>query len=349
MIGRILLLATVVLLAGPAIASTSAHHVPVPGDGFAYNETIALGSGVGNYTGYTETTAINGSLTVTAVLPNGTASDFYYNVNAYENNQGAEQNWTSSGRFSFSARSFLYVNGTDNLSGYVNPYVWFFMNNSLPVGATFYLLNTGMTVVATAYDYRLDTAAGTYVTAIFAEGNGTFQRNDEYGLFNATYNWKAYFDPSTGYIIGYLYTEQDSDGAGDGFTVTDTLAVTHTSYPLTAGIAPPSSSSSGGQTTDWVLIVVVLVVLVLVIVIVALAVSRFRRRRALPRHSGTGQMTFAPPPVGPPPPGIQLTPAGQPAVQQIIIKETVKVNCRYCGSLIDSTAEKCPFCGATRT
>jgi rubrerythrin len=44
-----------------------------------------------------------------------------------------------------------------------------------------------------------------------------------------------------------------------------------------------------------------------------------------------------------------LTPSGQPAVQQIIIKETVKVNCRYCGSLIDSTAETCPFCGATRS
>jgi hypothetical protein len=349
MIGRILLLSAIVLLAGPAIGATSAHYSPAPGDAFAYNETAALGNGTGNYTGYSETTAINGSLRVTAILPNGTESAFYYNANSYQNNQGGRQSWTSSGRFTFSARSFLYVNGTDNLTGYVNPYVWFFTNDSLPVGATFYLLNTRMTVVATSYDYALKTAAGTYVTAIFAEGNGSFPRNDAYGVFAATYNWKAYFDPSTGYVIGYRYTEQDKDGVGDGFTVTDTLTVTHTSYPLTAGVAPPPSSGSGGPGTDWLLIATVLVVVVLILGVVALAVSRSRRKRALPRHSATGQVTFAPPPIGPPPPGIHLTPSGQPGVQQIIIKETVKVNCRYCGSLIDSTAEKCPFCGATRT
>jgi hypothetical protein len=201
-----------------------------------------------------------------------------------------------------------------------------------------------MKVVATSDDYALQTAAGTYVKAIFAEGNGSYQPNS---TFTATYNWKAYFDPSTGYIIGYLYTEQDSDGVGDGYTITDTLTVTHTSYPLTAGVAPPPSSGSGGQGTDWVVIAVVVVVVVLILSVIAFAVSR--RRHALPRHSATGQVTFTPPAFGPPPPGIHLTPGGQPAVQQIIIKETVKVNCRYCGSLIDSTAEKCPFCGATRT
>jgi len=84
-------------------------------------------------------------------------------------------------------------------------------------------------------------------------------------------------------------------------------------------------------------------------VIIALLVARSRRRHPLPQHSGTGQVAYTPPPMGPPPPGIHLTPSGQPAVQQIVIKETVKVNCRYCGNLIDSTAEKCPFCGAART
>jgi hypothetical protein len=349
MIGRIILLSAVVLLAGPAVGGTSAHYTPAPGDGFAYNETVALGDGTGNYSGYTETTVINGSIGVTAVLPNGTESAFYYNANSYQNNQGGHQSWTSSGRFTFSARSFLYVNGTDNQTGYVNPSVWFFMNDSLPVGATFYVLSTGMTVVATSYDFALGTAAGTYVTAIFAEGNDSYQRNDAYGVFNATYHWKAYFDPSTGYIIGYVYTEQDSDGTGDGFTVTDRLTVTHTSYPLTAGVAPPPTSNSSGQGTDWLLVAVVLIVVVLFVVVGVVAFALSRSRRRLPKHSATGQVTFAPPPLGPPPPGIRLTPSGQPPVQQIIIKETVKVNCRYCGSLIDSTAEKCPFCGAART
>ncbi|MGD0588257.1 MAG: zinc ribbon domain-containing protein [Thermoplasmata archaeon] len=349
MIGRVLLLSGLLLLAVLSFGGASAHYTPLPGDQFSYNEAIALSGGTGNYSGYTESTSTNGSLSVASVLPNGTESALYYNVNSYQNNQGSQQTWTSSGRFTFSATTFLYVNGTDNQTGYTNPYVWFFMNNNLPVGASFTLLNSGLSVVSTSENYALETAAGTYVKAIFTEGNGSYQRNDAYGVFAASYNWKAYFDPSTGYVLGYVYIEQDSDNAGDGFTITDTLSVTHTSYALTPGSAPPASSSgTGGSTSNLLLIVAVLVVVVVIIVIVVVAVSRSRRNHPLPRHSATGRMTFSPP-LGPPPPGIQLTPSGQPAVQQIIIKETVKVNCRYCGALIDSTAEKCPFCGAART
>jgi len=350
MMGRFLALSVLVLLVGLSIVAAGTHYTPNSGDRFDYSETIVLGDGAGNYSGYTESTVINGSLWVIAVAANGTESASYYNANSYQNNQASQQARTSSGRFTFSAETFLYVNGTDNETGYVNPYVWFFIDNSLASGGSFYLLSSPMTVVATADNYALDTAAGATVKAIFAEGNGSYPRDDAYGAFTATYNWKAYFDPATGYIIGYLYTEQDIDTAGDGFTITDTLAVTHTSYPLTPGVASSSSSSSSGQGTDWTLVAIAVVVVVVIIIVIAvLAISRARRRTPIPKHSATGQVTFAPPPVGPPPPGIHLTPSGQPAVQQIIIKETVKVNCRYCGSLIDSTAEKCPFCGATRS
>jgi hypothetical protein len=350
MIRLALLLSVLLFLAAPTISVSGSHYTPARGDQFAYNETVALGAGMGDYQGYTESTVINGSLGVTAVLPNGTESAFYYNRDSYQNNTGAQYSWTSSGTFTFSDLTFYYVSGTDNQTGYSNPRVWFLMDNSLTVGSTFYLLNTQMTVVSTSFNYALKTAAGAYVKAIFAEGNGSFQRNDAYGVFTASYNWKAYFDPTTGYIVGYAYTEQDSDPSGDGFTLTDTLAVTHTSYALTPGVAPPpSSSGSGSALSTWLLPVIVVLVVVIVVVVVVLALSRSRRGRALPKHSPTGQMTFTAPPPGPPPPGIQLTPSGEPAVQQIVIKETVKVNCRYCGALIDSTAEKCPFCGAART
>jgi hypothetical protein len=352
MIGRVLILSVLLLLAGLAVGAAGGHSTPAPGDQFAYNETIVLNNGVGiDYSGYTQSTVINGSLGVTAVLPNGTESAAYYNANSYSDSNGAAYGWTSSGRFTFSAQTFRYVTGTDNQTGYSGSQVWFFMNNSLPVGATFFLLGDQMTVVSTSYDYALDTVAGTYVKAIFTEGTGYFAWSDGYNLYNATYDWKAYFDPTTGYIIGYVYTEQDittNNTSGDGFTMTDTLAVTHTTYALTPGVAPPPSSGSGGG-TDWTLIAVVLVVIVVIIVMVALAISRSRRRRPIPKHSATGQVSYAAPPMGPPPPGIHLTPSGEPAVQQIIIKETVKVNCRYCGSLIDTTATTCPFCGATRS
>ncbi|MFZ0890959.1 MAG: zinc ribbon domain-containing protein [Thermoplasmata archaeon] len=349
MIGRIALLSALFVLAGVAVGISNAHYTPAPGDQFAYNETVVVGSGTGNYSGYTESTVINGSLGVTAVLPNGTESAYYYNANFYENNQGAQSSWTAGGKFTFSAQTFLYVNGTDNQTGYVNPYVWFFMNNSLTTGSSFYLLNTAMKVVSPNYDFALDTAAGSYVKTVFTEGNGSYVRNDAYGMFNAVYNWKSYFDPGTGYIVGYVYTEQDSDGAGDGFTLTDTLSVTHTSYALTPAAGPPAPSGSSGSGTNWTLIAIVVVIVVVIIIVIAYALSRSRRAPSLPQHSATGRVSYAPPPMGPPPPGISLTPSGQPAVQQIIIKETVKVNCRYCGALIDSTAERCPNCGAPRT
>jgi hypothetical protein len=359
MITRVVLLSVLVLLGGLSVGGVSAHHIPSVGDRFAYSETSVVSNGVGaDYQGYTQSTVINGSLAVTGVLPNGTESALYYNVDHYSDNTGAQYSWTSplpgqSGAFTFSAETFQYVQGTDNQTGDANSEVWFLVNNSLPVGASFSILGDPMTVVSTSYDFALQTAAGAYVQSIFTEGTGNFTWGDGYNLFDATYDWKAYFDPATGYILGYLYTEHDittNNTSGDGFTYTDTLAVTYTSYPLTPGVAPSSSSSSGGQSSDWILIGLVLAVIVVVVaVVVALAVSRSRRRGAIPKHSATGQVSYAAPPLGPPPPAINLTPSGQPAVQQIIIRETVKVNCRFCGSLIDSTAEKCPFCGATRS
>ena len=343
------LLAGLALLAS-ATGSTGAHYAPATGDAFSYDETISVANGTGNYTGYTETTAINGSLGVTGAPANGTDPAYYYNLNRFQNNQGASSSWVASGRFTFSTHTFHYVNGTDNQSGYVNPYVWFFMDNSLAVGAPFFLLNSQMTVVNTSFAYGLNTAAGSYVTAIFAEGTGSYQRHDVYGSFTATYDWKAYFDPGTGYMIGYVYTEQDVDGAGDGFSYADTLGVTHTSYPLTATSAPPPPPPPmTSRTPSTAFLVFTLSGLVIVVLVVVIAVAFLRRRPRLQPHPEGGQMSYALPPAGPAPPPIHLTPSDEPAVQQIVIRETVKVKCQYCGALIDSTLPRCPNCGAART
>jgi hypothetical protein len=346
MIGRIVALAAAGLLVVTVLGVAGAHYIPTTHDGFSYDETVAVSDGYGDYQGYTESTVINGSVTVTGVLPNGTDEAYYYNANTYTNVTGAYQHWLSYGSFTFSPDTFHYVNGTDNQTGYVDPYVWFFIDNSVGPGATVNLLNSAFTVVSTSYTYALDTSAGTNVDSIYIEGNGSYLRDDVYGRFTADYNWQAYFDPGTGYIIGYVYTEQDSNSSGDGFTLTDTLGVTHTSYPLTA-VAASSSSSGGGS--GWIVLVAILAVVVVVLAVIAALVLRAHRRHPLPTHSATGQVSYTPPPPGPAPPPVHLTPSGQPAVQQIVIKETVKVNCRYCGALIDTTVDKCPFCGATRS
>ncbi|MCI4324618.1 MAG: zinc ribbon domain-containing protein [Thermoplasmata archaeon] len=353
MIGRFLLLglAVVVLSLSPAGASgASTHYVPKAGDGFHYTEVIALSNGQGNYSGYTEDTFINGTIGVTGIQPNGTENASYSNSNFYENNQGQSTAWSSSGTFTFSATTYHYVQGTDNQTGDNGTEVWFFANNSLGAGATFYVLTTPVKVVSVNTSFALPAEGGKYVAAIYAEGNGTFQRNDVYGVFSASYTWQEYFDPSTGYLVGYVYTEQDNDGAGDGFTITDSLGVSSTTYALTPGAAPPPSPAPTSSTNDALVAAVVLVVVALIVVGIYLLV-RSRRPSGLRPHSGSGPVGYAPPPAayGMPPAPLNLSSSGQPPVQQIIVRETVKVPCRYCGTLIDSTATICPKCGAPRT
>jgi hypothetical protein len=344
---RALALASSLLLLVFLVPGASAHYVPTAADTFHYAETIALSGGFGDYLGYTETTYLNGSIHVTAVAANGTESATYATTYHYVNSTGANQTGSGSGVFTFSAVNFSYVQGTDNQSGYSHPFVWFFMNNSLPVGAHFTDLNTQMQVLSLDDDYALGTAAGAYVVTISTLGTGAFPRDDSYGMFNATYSWQSFFDPNTGYIVGYLYTEHDQNGSGSGFTLVDHLGVTNTSYSLTPGSAPSPSQSP--MSTEALIAVLGIVIVVVLIVVVWAVLRRSRRGAPLPRHSARGQVTFAPPVGGGAPPPIHLTPTGEPAVQQIVVKETVKVNCRYCGSLIDSTVTNCPFCGAART
>ncbi len=291
-----------------------------------------LGSGTGDYAGYTEHMIVDGTEKMTGVFGNGTVSADYNFTWTWSNNTGGTMTERSSGNFTFSSNSFLYVKGTDNLTGYVNPTVWFYIDNSTLKGGTFYLLNTLMTVTSTSYSYYLP-SQNRNVNTILAEGTSYYQRDDVYGQFNAAYTWKAYFDPATGYIIGYDYNEQDRSPSGTGFTYTESLYVTSTSYPLTTATANPDLSQYVGY-------IAIAAFLAIVVIVGVLLYAISKSRRTLPKH---------PLPLERPPPTIDLTPKKQPPVQQIVIKEVVKVKCRYCGALIDSTVQFCPFCGAPRT
>ena len=412
---------------GPASGPTG-HSIPRVGDALNFSETISVTNGTGNYSHYSETDSVAGNLTVTGTSAGGidTVAFRYVVTTVTSGSQVVEGSTTQSGTFTFNATTFEFVSGTDDEPAYADEPVWFYMNNSLPVGGGLDPLDTPMTVESTDLSYPLGTAAGANVQTIYADGSGTYVRDDAYGVFNATYDWRSYFDPATGYIVASSYVEQDSNGRGDGFVYTDTVEVTKTSYPLASAASPatytvtftasglpagtpwtvifngvaegsrgtaiafpgvlgatylyvvtapgytptPSvattvvsstsygvdvafakNSSGGPGPTSWLPYVVAAVaVAVLVAVLVVVAARRARRGPRLPRHPMGGAPQYgAPPAAGPPPPPISLSPTDQPRVQQVVVKEVVKVNCRYCGSLIDSTAEKCPFCGATRT
>lgn len=326
-------------------APVAAAYVPHAGDHFSYYEVQNLGSGTGDYAGYSEQTIVNGIETMNGLNADGTVSANFSYSWTFENSTGTTETGNSSGEFTFSPVTFLYVNGTDDQTGYVNPTVWFCMDNSIPAGGTFSLLNTEMTVISKSYSYYLPSQSRN-LNVIFAQGDSSYQRNDVYGQFSAAYTWKAYFDPSTGYIIGYSYSEDDTNSSGTGFSYTENLYVNSTSYPLTAAVASNPGEGNSSQIQYFSFIIVIVIVLI-VIAILLYALSR-RSRRTLPKHPYQKPYQQQPPPLGPPPENIDLTPK-QPPVQQIVIKEVVKVKCRYCGALIDSTAQVCPICGAPRT
>ena len=188
----------------PAVAA----YTPHVGDHFSYYEVTNLGSGTGNYAGYTEQATYNGAETINGVDSDGTVAAHYSYSYTWSNSTGSTETGSPSGDFTFSPVTFLYVNGTDDQTGYVNPTVWFVMDNSVSLGSTFSLLNTQMTIISKNYSYYLSSQSQN-VNVIFAQGTSSYQRNDAYGQFTATYTWKAYFDPSTGYIVGYDYVEHD--------------------------------------------------------------------------------------------------------------------------------------------
>jgi hypothetical protein len=319
-----------------------ASYAPHQGDYFSYNETQTLSNGTGDYSGYSEQTTITGTETVNGINPDGNVSTSYSWTSSWSSSDGGTETNSSSGTFTFSPLTFLYVNGTDDQTGYVNPTVWFYIDNSIPKGGTFYLLNTLMTVTNENYSYFLP-PENRSVYAISTIGSSNYQRNDAYGQFTATYTWNAYFDPASGYIIGYNYVEQDTNPSGTGFTYTETLYINSASYSLTT--APTNNQNGGNLNLTQYAGYIAAAIIIAVIAIIAYAASR---RRKLPKHPSQ-QLVYTPPTAPPPPPqDIDLTPK-QPSVQQVVIKEVVKVKCRYCGALIDSTAEKCPFCGAPRT
>lgn len=323
-------------------------YTPQKGDYFDYSETITVNNGTGSYSGYTDQTTATGAEQLESV--NGSiVTTSYHTSYQFSNSQGSSTSSSSSGVFSWSSSTLAYVNGTDDQIGYATPiYVWFAMNPSLPVGATFQVLNTQFTVLSKNDSLQLPSEGDRYVQTIRAMGTGQYQRNDSYGVFTASYTWNEYFDPSTGYIVAYNYAEQDSgqyQGQPGSFAYTDNLYVTQTSYGLTSVIVQTTTVSS--SSTDLALApgtLVALVVVILVIIAALLLVRRRRRGSPLPEHSPTPVANLPPSPETPES-NVDL---GTKPPEQVVIREVAKVNCKYCGTLIPTTVDRCPHCGAPR-
>jgi hypothetical protein len=360
-LSRVLAAGLLALLVAVSIAGNIqpvSAYTPQKGDSFAYSETTAVNNGQGSYTGYTDQLLTTGMEQMDSVNGSLVSASYSYSYQ-YSNNQGNSTSSSSSGKFSWSAGNFTYVNGTDDQEGfgglsYSRPlYVWFAMNPSLPIGSTFYVLNSQFSVLSKNYSLAL-TTEGKDVQVIQTQGTGQYQRNDSYGVFTASYTWYEYFDPTTGYLVGYNYVEQDSgqyQGQAGGFTYTDGLYVTSTSYALTAATAPPSTTTTSGGITltggpsPYQNYLAYLGFGVLLVVVIAIYAATRRRGKPLPKRSPPPPESRSGPPPAPFRSGIDL---GSRPPEQVVIRDVAMVNCKYCGTLIPSTAERCPYCGGPR-
>jgi len=243
----VVLLLLFLFLSLTTMRSASAAFSPKQGDFFRYTEMINLGNGTGNYLGYTENENATGGENVTGVSGSIVSMNYGYSY-TWHNSSGTTLTGSSGGPYTFSDTTFLYVNGSDNETSfggikYTDPAVWFAMNSSLPAGSNFTILNSQLKIVSRNATVFVPTQS-VIVSAILAQGSGSYQRNDIYGEFNAAYSWSVWYDPSTGYIIGYNYVEHDTNATGDGFTYSDKLYVSASSYPLSV-----LTLSTHGETT----------------------------------------------------------------------------------------------------
>jgi hypothetical protein len=339
------------LLTAAGVGGTEATgYTPRPNDTFTYRETINVNNGQGSYSGYTDQTLVTGTEMMKSVS-GSTVLAHYSNTYSFSNNQGSSYTNSSSGDFTWSAANYQYVNGTDNQVGYSSPvYVWFAMDPSLPASSTFYALNTQMTVQSKNISFLLLGNGTQWVQTISTEGSGQYQRHDSYGTFTASYTWDEYFDPTTGYIVGYHYVEQDNgqyQGQTGSFTYTDDFYVISTSYtlapasPATTTAVTTGTENAPGPGLDLGLLAIGVLAAFVLILIVAVAVTRRSKKGSLPQHS--------PQPAAPGPAQWQSNvELGSRPPEQVVIRDVAKVACKYCGTMIPTTADTCPYCGGPR-
>lgn len=332
-------------LAGVAMPAFHAQNATSSNLFFNYKEQAIITNGRGNYSGYYSNAWINGTESLAQIHSRGNVSmNYNYSCSIKSSGFNYINKDMAKGNFSFSTISCKYTNGTDNETGYTNPYVWFYTNNTISPNTEKELLNTRMKVISTDYSY-LPKGSSKYITTIYLRGNGTYIRKDSYGTFNATYNWNAYYDKASGFIVAYTYSEVDSNGKGDGFACTNTLYVSNSSYgvhisPLQPGVQKPSAF-------PYSLIAIISLLAFAIIIVIAVAYVNANKHKIKKHSNGGGPVKMSENSEGRNETDIHLDPESK-GTEQVVIKEIVKVKCQYCGALIDSTAEKCPFCGAPR-
>jgi len=257
------LLALLLPLAAPADARD-----PEAGDFIAYSWARHVGSGSGEYAGYSDNTYSSARLEIQSVNATRVHLRSAYNW-SFASNEGDRQSGSVDRAVEFDPATRRWTgrftddddHDAQNAADFT---VWFWIPvEGLAAGDSVDVLDDTFTVVSmqsTVWSGWLPRRA------VELRASGTFSRNDEYGVFQVTYEDVYFYDAVTGYVIAERYTERDRgtwQGRRAEFTWTETVDVTASSYPIE---------------TDVVSLALVVAAVAFVIVLLGLAANALRWR-----------------------------------------------------------------------
>jgi GNAT superfamily N-acetyltransferase len=220
----------------------SAEAAPPVDAQFTYTFERSVGSGGGEYAGYTDHLRSEGAYTIVAVEGDVARVHAIYEW-SYSSSEGKHERGHEDREVSFRLSDRRYLGPRTDLDEWdqkdaTQLAVWFWIPPEVQVGQTVAILDEPYVVVRRDAVFDLgdrDVAA----IEVFHEGTDT--RNDDYGTLGFTYADRYFFDPTTGMVIAEDYTEQDSGtfrGLSASFGLEESFRVGRTTYPLAVEWTP---------------------------------------------------------------------------------------------------------------
>jgi L-amino acid N-acyltransferase YncA len=239
----------------PTVAIVSAE--ASVGDYFEYEYNTHVDHGKDYYAGYSDTMRSSSRYEVTAVQGDQVTMKATGSW-TFEGSDGAYDSGTVDISFNYSQSTRRYLGPTDVESTYIDPSVWFWIPPNLDKGQSVRILEDIFTVTSADKTVWMGIIPH---KVIELTTSGSYTRDDDYGVFTATYDDTYCFDRQSGYLVSERYVEQD-EGYQASFRFTADLKVTSSSYTTP---------------TDWLTLLVLYVMIPAAVILVILLIRKWRR------------------------------------------------------------------------
>jgi len=231
-------LVALMLAMGLLMPLAAAASQPKEGTFFEYKYTERIGDGTGEYYGWWDKTKAEGRYEVLAWGPDMARMTVHqtWRYTSYDagSDSGSLDRW-----FSFNLTDRLYTSPQTDLDDPLyNQYApdelgqWLWVPPSVREGDSLYILAENSTVTDTDHLLWSRWVPRRVIEVVVT---GTWQRDDDYGVFDYTYTDRLYFDKATGMFVAEHYDEYDDgtwEGLPAGFHRTIEIDLTDSSYKV---------------------------------------------------------------------------------------------------------------------